>query len=417
MEVERRQLVGAVPGLVGASSGPAAPTFAGTPTVLLTVDQAALPWETTFDDPQMVSSNGIYRLLFSAGNFESASYAQALTTCSGPLGPCSQPAAGPFLSSYGSVAGPGGGSLFTDAGGNWWLGYAGWPSSCTNYSCGGVRRLFVAPIDLGTNIEVPCHRPSGTPAGYRLTASDGGIFNFGNLPFCGSTGGIVLNQPVVGMAGTSDGGGYWTVARDGGIFSFGDAHFYGSTGNIHLNQPIVGMAAAPGGRGYWLVAADGGIFSFGDAPFYGSTGNIHLNQPIVGMASTPGGQGYWLVAADGGIFSFGDAHFYGSTGNIHLNQPIVGMASTPGRQGLLAGGRRRRHLLLRRRPLLRLDRQHPSQPAHRGHGPGPGRAGLLAGGRRRRHLLLRRRPLLRLHRFDPPQPTHRGHGRLVIPGN
>jgi hypothetical protein len=27
-----------------------------------------------------------------------------------------------------------------------------------------------------------------------------------------------------------------------GIFTFGDAHFYGSTGGIRLNQPIVGMA-------------------------------------------------------------------------------------------------------------------------------------------------------------------------------
>ena len=38
------------------------------------------------------------------------------------------------------------------------------------------------------------------------------------------------------------------------------------------------------------------------------------------------------------------------------------------RLGLLAGGLRRRHLLLRRRPVLRLDRQHPPQPAHRRHG-------------------------------------------------
>jgi hypothetical protein len=74
------------------------------------------------------------------------------------------------------------------------------------------------------------------------------------------------------------------VASDGGIFSFGDARFDGSTGGIHLNQPVVGMAATPGGRGYWLVASDGGIFSFGDARFYGSTGGIHLNQPVVGMA-------------------------------------------------------------------------------------------------------------------------------------
>ena len=302
--------------------------FLGAPALLLTVDQPLLPWETTVDDPQMVFVDGSYELLFSVGNFQSAGYAQALTTCSGPLGPCQQPAAGPFLTSYGSVAGPAGGSLFTDASGNWWLAYAGWPSNCTNYSCGGVRRLFVAPIALGNGLHVPCNAPSGTPAGYRFTASDGGVFSFGNLPFCGSTGGITINQPMVGIADTGDGGGYWTVARDGGIFAFGDAPFLGSMGGSHLNQPIVGMAATPDSGGYWLVASDGGIFSFGDAGFHGSTGGMHLNQPIVGMAATPDGRGYWLVASDGGIFSFGDAVFHGSMGGSHLNQPIVGMAAT-----------------------------------------------------------------------------------------
>jgi outer membrane protein assembly factor BamB len=184
--------------------------------------------------------------------------------------------------------------------------------------------------DAGTaqNIEVPCTAPAGGPHGYYLTASDGGVFTFGNVPFCGSTGAIGLNEPVVGMAATPDGGGYWLVASDGGIFSFGDAKFFGSTGAIHLNRPIVGMAATPDGKGYWLVASDGGIFTFGDAKFFGSTGAIHLNQPIVGMASTPDGGGYWLVASDGGIFNFGDAKFFGSTGAIHLNRPVVGMAAT-----------------------------------------------------------------------------------------
>jgi subtilase family serine protease len=164
--------------------------------------------------------------------------------------------------------------------------------------------------------------------GYWLVASDGGIFAFGHAGFAGSAGGQALNQPVVGMAPSSDDGGYWLVARDGGIFSFGDAAFYGSSGGMHLNQPIVGMAASPTGHGYWLVASDGGIFSFGDAAFFGSTGAMHLNQPIVGMAADQTGHGYWLVASDGGIFSFGDAAFLGSTGAMHLNQPIVGMAST-----------------------------------------------------------------------------------------
>jgi hypothetical protein len=79
--------------------------------------------------------------------------------------------------------------------------------------------------------------------------------------------------------------GYRLVASDGGIFAFGSAGFYGSTGGVSLVKPIVGMTASPDGRGYWLVASDGGIFAFGSAGFYGSTGAVKLTRPIVGMAS------------------------------------------------------------------------------------------------------------------------------------
>ena len=248
-----------------------------------------------------------------------------------------------------------------------------------------------------------------------------------------------LNQPIVGMASTADGGGYWNVASDGGIFSFGDAavlrldrrHPPQPPGGGHGRHPERARATGwwpptaasspsatppstarpapsgstsrwsawpppPTGRGYWLVASDGGIFAFGDAAFHGSTGTIRLNRPVVGMAATPGGQGYWLVASDGGIFSFGDAAFHGSTGAIRLNQPVVGMAATPERPGLLAGGLRRRHLHLRQRPLLRLDRQHPAQPAGGRHGRHALGWRLLVGGRRRRDVLLRQCRLLRL---------------------
>jgi hypothetical protein len=37
-----------------------------------------------------------------------------------------------------------------------------------------------------------------------------------------------------------DGQSYWLVASDGGIFSFGTT-FHGSTGGIVLDAPIVGM--------------------------------------------------------------------------------------------------------------------------------------------------------------------------------
>jgi len=172
--------------------------------------------------------------------------------------------------------------------------------------------------------------PARQVSAYWVVASDGGIFSFGGAGFYGSTGGMRLNRPVVGMAGTPDSLGYWEVASDGGIFAYGDAHFYGSTGNLSLNRPVVGMAATPDGGGYWLVAADGGIFAYGDAQFYGSTGNLSLNKPIVGMAASADGRGYWFTASDGGVFAFGDAPFYGSLGNVPQRHPIVSItASNP----------------------------------------------------------------------------------------
>ena len=70
--------------------------------------------------------------------------------------------------------------------------------------------------DAGTpapTIEVPCNAPSSAPNGYVLSASDGGVFTYGNIPFCGSTGSIHLAQPVVGAALTQDGGGYYEVGE------------------------------------------------------------------------------------------------------------------------------------------------------------------------------------------------------------
>ena len=171
--------------------------------------------------------------------------------------------------------------------------------------------------------------PTPFAGGYRLVASDGGIFAFGDAAFFGSTGALKLVQPIVGMAATPDDKGYWLVAKDGGVFAFGNAGFFGSQGGKPLTQPVVGMAATPTGAGYWLVGADGAVYPFGDARSFGSTAQLKLAKPIVGMASSLTGSGYWLVASDGGIFGFGDAVFRGSTGAIRLAQPIVGMAATP----------------------------------------------------------------------------------------
>jgi hypothetical protein len=71
------------------------------------------------------------------------------------------------------------------------------------------------------------------------------------------------------MAATPDGSGYWFVASDGGIFTFGTAAFRGSTGGMPLNAPVMGMTVDAATGGYWLVAGDGGVFAFG-APFLGA---------------------------------------------------------------------------------------------------------------------------------------------------
>ncbi|HWE66521.1 MAG TPA: hypothetical protein VG298_07745 [Acidimicrobiales bacterium] len=190
------------------------------------------------------------------------------------------------------------------------------------------------------HLNQPIVGVASTPdgGGYWLVAADGGVFSVGDAVFHGSEGGVRLNQPIVGMASTPDGGGYWLVAADGGVFSFGDAKFHGSEGGTRLNQPITGMASAPDGGGYWLVAADGGVFTFGDAKFHGSEGGVRLNAPIVGIAPTSTGGGYWLDGSDGGVFTFGDAGFFGSApaGNGSPAAPgyIVGaVIPTPDQQG------------------------------------------------------------------------------------
>ena len=232
---------------------------------------------------------------------------------------------------------------------------------------------LLALVTVAVTASAPPAAASATPTpAYWLVASDGGIFSFGGAPYYGSTGGTVLNKPVVGMAATSDGGGYYLVASDGGVFSYGDAVFYGSTGSIapqpargrhggrarrrrllagrlrrrhlqlrrrhvlrqhrqHPPQPAGGRhgghARAATATGWWPPTAASSATAM--PSFHGSTGSLVLNKPIVGMITGPAGAGYFLVASDGGIFSFGTAPFYGSLGGLPLKHPIVAAAATP----------------------------------------------------------------------------------------
>ena len=166
--------------------------------------------------------------------------------------------------------------------------YSAWQPGCTDYSCGGARRMFVAPATL-------------LPPG--------------------------LAAPVTGMASTPTGDGYWLVDAAGAVSSHGSAVSYGSMAGQHLNAPINHIVATPDGRGL------AGGLRRGDLQFRGRRPST---VPWAASISTPAGgrhradvrraAGYWLVAADGGIFSFGDAAFHGSMGGQHLNRPVVGIS-------------------------------------------------------------------------------------------
>jgi putative cell wall-binding protein len=120
-------------------------SLAGGAREILAKDTQHFPWMTTVDNPQMVLVDGVHYLFFSAGQWDGASYTVGYATCAGPAGPCST-AGNPILGSYGNVAGPGGGTVARDAGGNWWIAYHAWDASCTNDACGGKRKLYVAPL-------------------------------------------------------------------------------------------------------------------------------------------------------------------------------------------------------------------------------------------------------------------------------
>ena len=78
-----------------------------------------------------------------------------------------------------------------------------------------------------------------------------------------------LNNPVVGVTATRIGEGYRMVASDGGIFSYG-APFYGSLGANAHSQPVACLAPSVDGKGYYLMDATGHIFSYGDAVYLGN---------------------------------------------------------------------------------------------------------------------------------------------------
>ncbi|MHB8189317.1 MAG: hypothetical protein ACYDHP_02600 [Ferrimicrobium sp.] len=118
------------------------------------------------------------------------------------------------------------------------------------YAFGGAHAYGnVASLHLNAPIVGIVATPTG--GGYWLVAADGGVFNFGSAGYYGNTyalgltgltGSHPLNKPVVSIIPTEADAGYWMIAADGGVFNFGDAMFAGSTYSegLTLGTSIVG---------------------------------------------------------------------------------------------------------------------------------------------------------------------------------
>ncbi|WP_298347067.1 hypothetical protein [Ferrimicrobium sp.] len=280
---------------------------------------------------------------FGDAAFDGNTYTDGLTGLSG-----AHPLAAPIV---GMAANPTGTGYWLVAKDGGVFNFGGAKFSGSTYTYGitglsGAHALAAPIVGMAAN-------PTG--AGYWLVAADGGVFDFGGAPFKGSTytygitglsGAHPLSAPIVAIIPTPDGGGYWLVAADGGVFDFGNAKFFGSTytqgytglnGNHPISGRIVGGAAAPNGTGYWLVSSTGTVYNFGSAPNEGDTmtkgytglsGNHPLPAPVVSIAADPAGTGYWLAGSDGAVYNFGSAP----------NEGDVPSLPTPGNTSSGSGG-------------------------------------------------------------------------------
>ena len=121
--------------------------LAGSPTQLLVMDEA---WQqSVIEGPSMTVVGGVYYLLYSANDYESAAYAMGYATCLSPSGPCENVSVtAPFISSAGSALGPGGGEFLEDAVGGRWLVYHAWTAPKTTYAGGGARSMRIDRLDV-----------------------------------------------------------------------------------------------------------------------------------------------------------------------------------------------------------------------------------------------------------------------------
>jgi beta-xylosidase len=130
-------------GIVAQPLAPDGLTLVGDAQPILQADQL---WEAgVVEAPSMVGYEGRYYLFYSGNNWSTSSYASGYAVCESPIGPCTKPAAGPWLASTGKAEGPGGEDVFVDAQGQLWMTLHAWVRGRVGYPQ-GARNLFVVRL-------------------------------------------------------------------------------------------------------------------------------------------------------------------------------------------------------------------------------------------------------------------------------
>jgi Glycosyl hydrolases family 43 len=118
--------------------------FASKPYEMLVPDQ---PWQGgTVEAPDLITAGGRYFLFYSGNDWNSASYAVGVATCTGPVGPCVDASPQPILASGDGVAGPGGESVFADGSGSYWIAFHAWVPGSVGFP--NSRCLYLRHLDL-----------------------------------------------------------------------------------------------------------------------------------------------------------------------------------------------------------------------------------------------------------------------------